>query len=1167
MLPPCEGEASSSRSKVDVDAETRWWLQVGINGFRIRALYDPGASRTVMGNIGLQLASACGRQLVPATGRGARVANGAYTPLVGHVTLPFEVAGIKKDLRVAIMPELDTDCYLGANFMRTFETVHDACENQLYVKTAGRKVDLEVASISETLVTTLASIGLADVQPQEKERLNELISKHRANEVGPLGCTTWIDHSINTGTTRPIKQRYYPVSKKMEEEMHSQVDEMLSNGVIEPSNSGWSSPVVMVKKANGKYRFCVDFRKVNAVSQPDAYPLPYMDAILRKLQKAKYISTIDLSSAYHQIPLEEGSRPTTAFTVPGKGLFQFKRMPYGLSYAGATFQRLIDKVIGPELEPYAYSYLDDIIIVSEDFETHMKILDKVLTRIQSAGLTINWEKSEFCRNEVKYLGVIVNRDGFRPDPAKVEPILNYPAPKNIKQLRRFLGMASWYRKFLDNFATIAEPLTRLTSVKRAYVWTDVQQDAFEKVKALVASAPLLQRPDFEQTFVVQTDASDTGLGVCLIQMINGEERVLEFASCVMNAAQRNYSVTERECLAVVWAIQKFRPYIEGYHFKVITDHSSLRWLCNLANPTGRLARWALELQGYSFEVEHRRGALNHVPDALSRMFEEEEPSVSSMAYDIDNIDEWYETMHHRVENNPRKCPRWKLVDGKLYTYRPNKLLSNSVGDEDAWKLAVPEYLRKNIIRQCHDEPTAGHLGREKTIRRVTEQYYWPRMYLDVEAYVRSCLVCQQCKAEQKLPGGLMGKRVVSRPWQVVAADIMELPRSKNKKKYLLVFEDLFTRWIEVIPVAKADGPTIWKYLWENIILRWGLPETFLSDNGTEFKNQLVDDNLQKYGVNHEFTPKYHPQANPVERVNRTLKQMIRSYADKDHVSWDENICELVCAYNRAAHASTGLSPAVLNTLRQPETPSEMRKVLQDSAIINAESEALEQWKSKLQGVDRLYEQAAERMNNQQDRQEIHYNKRHRDLQFQVGDWVWKKNVVLSNKAAKISGKLVPLRGGPYMIAQKLGSNTYAIIDKDGVEDAPVSVEKLTAYVEDEEENEDNHRSSDSDSEEAAASEPSSESESEAEDSGPRPRQPSCEPLAPKKRGRPRLNTYLVQKTIVKPKDDPPRITNSQPVVKRKRGRPKGSNKLTTASDIANPSPRRTRAQRHLANQP
>ena len=315
----------------------------------------------------------------------------------------------------------------------------------------------------------LASVGLADVYEAQQRQLQELLDQLLPANDAPLGCTGWAEHNIEVSSARPIKQKYYPVSKKLEEEMHRQVREMLAAGIIAKSSSEWSSPVVMQRKANRAYRFCIDYRKLNAVTRASAYPLPHMDAILRKLQDARYISTIDLSSAYHQIPLRKEAQAVTAFTVPGMGLFEFTRMPYGVVGGPATFQELSDRIIGPEMEPHAFSYLDDIIIVTETFEEHLKWLNHVLRRIKDADLTINREKSEFYRNEVKFLGVLVNRDGFKPEPDKVAPILDYPAPKNLKPLRRFLGMASWYRKFLPDLATIAGPLTQLTKLNVAYV--------------------------------------------------------------------------------------------------------------------------------------------------------------------------------------------------------------------------------------------------------------------------------------------------------------------------------------------------------------------------------------------------------------------------------------------------------------------------------------------------------------------------------------------------------------------------------------------------------------------------------------------------------------------------------------------------------------------------
>ena len=482
-----------------------------------------------------------------------------------------------------------------------------------------------------------------------------------------------------------------------------------------------------------------------------------MTDILRQLKAAKYIYKIDLSSAYNQIPLEKNSQSYTVFTVPGRGLFEFKRMPFRLTGAPATFQRLIDKVITPEMRPNVFSYLDDIIIVTETFDEHLIWLSRVLDRIIDSCLTINPDKSEFCCSEVKYLGFVVNRDGLKVDEDKVAPIVNYPVPKTVKQLRRFLGMASWYRRFIPEFATMAEPLSRLFMSNVRWQWGNEQTEAFEFLKKALTSAPILAYPLFkevnENPFSLQFDASASGVGVMLTQKQDDEERVIAYASRTLTAAERNYTVTERECLAVVWGIRKFREYLEGFYFQVITDHSSLKWLHSFRNPTGRLAHWGLEFQSYKFDIIHRKGALHHVPDALSRMTQEDDGLVSST---IETEDSWYLQRIQAVQERPTIFPDWRIDNGKLYRHRPSPALDSLVVDLDAWKLVLPRELRARALEESHSEPQSGHFGNEKTFRRVSSKYYWPGIFHDVVSFVRACDICQKSKVEQATPAGMMG---------------------------------------------------------------------------------------------------------------------------------------------------------------------------------------------------------------------------------------------------------------------------------------------------------------------------------------------------------------------------------------------------------------------------
>ncbi|CAB0036822.1 unnamed protein product [Trichogramma brassicae] len=650
----------------------------------------------------------------------------------------------------------------------------------------------------------------------------------------------------------------------------------------------------------------------------------------------------------------------------------------------------------------------------------------MLKRIADANLTINREKSFFCQASVKFLGVIVDREGIRPDPDKTAPMANFPAPKTLKQLHRFLGMASWYRKFLENFATIAEPLTRLTRKGEKFTWAEDQQNSFEKIRGMLAIAPVLNHPSFEHEFVIQTDASDTGLGAVLTQTIDNTERVLYFASRTMNATDRNYSVTEQECLAVLWAIQKFRPYVEGYHFKVISDHSSLKWLYNLKNPTGRLARWALELQQYDYEILHRKESQNVVADALSRLHEEDEScEIASLSIE-DEKDAWYRKLFANVQRKPQKFPWHKIVGNRLYHYRPDASIEDLIEDQDAWKSLMPKHKRREILRENHEESTAGHFGRHKTYERFVLRYHWPSLHRDVTRYVKACQICQQCKVQQLLPAGLMGRRPFTKPWSVVAGDVMgPFPRTARGNV------DEFTRWVVVIPIRKANAQTIRRELNERIFLRFGVPDIFHSDNGTEFKNKIVDKFLKERGVKHTTIARYAAHQNPTERVNRTFKTRIIAYIEERHNTWDVHLPELTFAYNTATQESTRMSPVFLNMGRHPRPGNTVRQQEDEAAAEDDEEAQINHWRDRMNRMKEIHELAATNSRNAQERQARYYDARHRDVVYKVGDQVWRKNRVLSSSVGGIASKMAPPFTGPYIVSQVLDPNVYEISDEQG----------------------------------------------------------------------------------------------------------------------------------------
>ncbi|GFY32406.1 retrovirus-related Pol polyprotein from transposon 17.6 [Trichonephila clavipes] len=422
-------------------------------------------------------------------------------------------------------------------------------------------------------------------------------------------------------------QRAYRVSPTERRIIHEEVQKMLDEGIVQPSESPWSSPIVLVRKKDGSWRFCVDYRKLNSVTKKDVYPLPRIDDTLDCLKGAMFFSSMDLRSGYWQIEIDEADREKTAFITP-EGLYEFKVMPFGLCNAPATFERMMDNLLRHFKLTMCLCYLDDIIVFSETFEDHLIRLRLVLKCLQEAGLKLNSKKCLFAAQEVKILGHLVSSNGVRSDPDKIKAVRNFPTPKNIHDIRSFLGLCSYFRRFIKGFCYLAEPLQSLLKSGVEFLWGPEEVEAFNSLKKALTSDPVLGMYDERASTEIHTDLSGYGIGAVLVQIQNNVEKVIAYASRTLTKAEKNYSTTERECLAIVWATNKFRPCIFGKHFTVVTDHHSLCWLMNLKDPSGRLARWALRLQEHDFDVKYKTGKKHSDADALSRNPVEEETETS-----------------------------------------------------------------------------------------------------------------------------------------------------------------------------------------------------------------------------------------------------------------------------------------------------------------------------------------------------------------------------------------------------------------------------------------------------------------------------------------------------------------------------------------------------------
>jgi hypothetical protein len=434
-------------------------------------------------------------------------------------------------------------------------------------------------------------------------------------------------HDIDTGDHRPIKEAPYPLSPNYRSWVQNELGKLLEAGIIRRSKSPWSAPVVIApKKGNNEGelapRFCVNYKKINNITYKDAYPIPRIDDLLSTMSRAKIFSAFDLYSGYHQIGMTPRAIERSAFVTP-YGHYEFLRMPFGLCNAPATFQRAMNELFEDLIGEGVLVYLDDINIYSETFDEHILMISEVLERIRGANLLIKPKKCQLGMEQMEYLGFIIGKDGVIADPKKIEAITKYPRPETPGDVRSFLGLAQFYRRFIRNFSTIAVPLYELTKGTTQYTWNQPQERAFAELKKRMSEPPVLARPNFEsdEPFIVYTDASKFGLGAILSQKgEDGYEHVINFASKRTSATQEKYGATELECLGAVWAIRNYRPYLEGRRFILVTDHKALEWLFDKRNPQGKFARWIMEVQGYRYDIEYRPGNKHANVDALSRIY-------------------------------------------------------------------------------------------------------------------------------------------------------------------------------------------------------------------------------------------------------------------------------------------------------------------------------------------------------------------------------------------------------------------------------------------------------------------------------------------------------------------------------------------------------------------
>lgn len=1000
---------------------------VEIHGTRIRALLDSGASVTALGRDCIKLIKLW-KLRTHQVHILLKTADGHIHPCRQAVRLPISFAGFTRKVLVHIAPKIKHRLILGTNFW-----------NEFNIKPAIFPTTEMINALTPEIITVKQKSSdkqYHDLSPLQQKALNETKKLFKWSDDVKLGCTSLIKHKIDTGTSIPIKQKQYHSSPYIQEKINKEIDRMLSLGIIEPASCPkWLNPVIAVKKPNNAIRICLDARKLNSCTIKNAFPQQNLNRILERIQGCKWISTIDLKDAYYQVKIEKSSRECTAFSVSSKGTYQYARMAMGLCNAASTLCELIQHVIGCDLEPQVYPYLDDFLVLSKTFEEHMSTLGELAKRLTSAGLTISSNKSYFCMKQTSYVGYLISQDGIQANPERMAPILEFPQPKNLKAVRRFIGMTGWYSRFIPNYATEIAPITDL--LKKTLIpfkWTEQAEVAFDRLKQILTSPQILSPPDFDKPFIIECDASDTGIGAVLVQKFDDQEKVISFYSAKLNKAQRNYTTTEKECLAVILAVEKFRPYIDGTEFTVITDHASLLWLQTMKEPASRLARWSLRLQQYTFKLIHRKGQHNVVPDALSRIYmdeDEQNPSTQTKEnYAQEPAEDCCTLSLFDFKETKDKiyldlCEKAKTHTDKSHYKFDNDLLYVTHADAHgtSWKIYIPSDYVNKIISAHHDDVLAAHGGFWKTLKRIKQKYTCPKLPAQIQEYIKNCESCQANKPSTQNNKSTMGKfRDPKYPFRTIATDFIgPLPRSKQGHKYILTVVDMCTKFTLAFPLRNATGELLIKKLKDDVFLTYGVPEKIICDNGSQYTSTKFDEFLQAQGITKQLTAAYTPRQNPSESYNKILGTAIRTYINsKTHDNWDVNLKEIVCAMNTSANTQTKRTPHELLFGHQMLTHGEQHKLFAD--VNEREHTELPEklsilWEDARAALRAAHVQAARQ-----------YNKSaNANLDYEPGEIVWKKNTELSNKLQKKTHKLMN-KNIKCIVLEKLGHNRYALAD-------------------------------------------------------------------------------------------------------------------------------------------
>ena len=909
------------------------------------------------------------------------------------------------------------------------------------------------------LCAALQEIPIERTKEQSIETKKEIVEKYYFNlkktfekkEADKLPPHRNYDMSIDL---IPGSQLYYgPIYSLSITEMKAlkeYINENLNKGFIRKSNSPAGAPVLFVRKHDGTLRLCVDYRKLNSITIRNSYPIPRINDLIESFQGAVIFTRLDLRSAYNLIRIREGHEYLTAFRTP-IGHYEYLVMPFGLRNAPSVFQHFVQDIFSDVIGRFVQIYLDDIIIYSKSSKEHTSHVSLILSRLIENGLYAKLEKCDFHVQETNFLGFRISSKGLIMNEDKLKSILEWPVPKNLKELQSFLGLCNFYRRFIKDFAQIMEPLRKLLKKDNQYIWNEKADEAFTRLKESFKSNKLLIHPDPDKEFIVETDASDFAVG-CILSQKSEEDNQLHpvaFYSRSMTLTESNYTIYDKELLAVITALEVWRHHLEGSKLpvQIITDHKNLLYFKKPHHLNQRQIRWGLFLSKFDYRISYRSGEKNSRPDALSRRpdYKELQDGKKSIkttllkeedfcCTTIENInklieaqkkDKYCRDIFSKLKNKDSqlKSSVFSIVEGILHFQK---------------RIIVPFPLKPNILRSFHDTPVNGHQGVNKTLEKLKRYYWWPNMRNDVQNYVYSCEVCGKNKIRHHKPyGKIQPLPVPSKPWEIIGVDfIVSLPNSQNCT-CIMVVSDHLTKMIHLIPCSDVPSAELTaRLLLANVFRYHGFPKVIVSDHGSQFSSEFWTSLCHSLGVKPSLATAHHQQSNgQIERANSVIEQYLRCYCSSAQTDWCFYLplCEI--AYNNSLHKSIGKSPFYANYGFNPCCNIDSPPILlKDNASVLTRD-----WAAHFDSLKKHLIKAKE------DFKRFGDNKKSSGPILKVNDKVWLKRYYFTNEPAK---KLSNQYLGPFRILEERGRMNYRLELPENMHLHPIfHISQLEPYTE------------------------------------------------------------------------------------------------------------------------